>query len=164
MKRVFFFALAVCIGGYLYFGLPLPSSHTNDPRMSYVFAREGLGFASCVGYWEKSRKNLSIPLQENPNGPPGQLTISHFESNEVHQVASKLAEGRFDIVMPAISGLELRDSTNEEGCASDISQIVVVDDIALIHFSAPGGDIGVHAFHRGIFGWRAIERVHLGWW
>ena len=128
------------------------------------FAREGLGSAPCISYWGESKEELAIPLREAPNGPPGQLTASRFKSDEVRRVAPSLANGEFEVVKPKIEGIQIGPDTEGDWCGSSVSSVIVVDDVAIVSFSSPGGDRGAHAFHRGAFGWRSIERVHLGWW
>ena len=163
-KRYILLIVAISVGGYLYSGFPLPSSHTSDPRMAYIFAREGLGFAGCVNYYQPDRDMLTIPIREDPGGAPGTLTVGRFKSEKVRKFANQLSQGRFEIVTPQIAGIRLVGDTSEEYCGSWVSQIVVVEDLAIARFSSPGGDFGAYAFERGILGWRAVERVHLGWW
>lgn len=163
-KRYILLAVAIAVGGYLYSGLPLPSSHAGDPRIASVFAREGLGFGQCVTVGDESRDELVIPLKSDENGPPGQLTVSRFESQDVQRLATQLSSGEFAIVRPRVDGIQIGPDQEGDGCGAYISSMIVVDDIAIVRFSAPGGDIGAHAFQKGAFGWRSIERVHLGWW
>lgn len=160
MKKVIFLILVVAIGGYLYFGLPLPSSHSNDQRVAYVFAREGLGSAPCIHVDDESREDLLIPKSPDDDGPP-QLTQNYFDSEEIGLISSELASGDFEIVRPRVTGMRVVSGESDETCFSSIGPILVVDDIAIVHFMSPGGPIGSYVFKREFFGWRAIERV--GW-
>ena len=132
--------------------------------MAYIFAREGLGFADCVNYYHSDKDMLRIPIEEDPDGAPGILTVGRFKSEKVRKFADQLSQGRLEIVTPQIARIRLVGDTSEEYCGSSVSQIVVVNDLAVARFSSPGGDFGAYVFERGILGWRAVERVHLGWW
>ncbi|WP_432199672.1 hypothetical protein ACRAQ7_08105 [Erythrobacter sp. W53] len=160
--------MAVLVGGYFYFGLPLPSSHSDDPRVAYVFARESLGSAPCIHIRQENPADLLIPIEADENGPPGQLTQDSFDSEEVGLLSEKLASGEFQIVRPKIKGMRLvglnDDQYYEEACFSSIGSIIVAEDIAIVRFTSPNGPIGAYVFKREFFGWRAIERVWLGFW
>ena len=164
MKTRIFLFLAVVAGVYFYFGLPLPSSHSDDQRVAYVFAREGLGSADCINIGKESRDELAIPLEAAKDGPPGQLTQARFKSEEASELSEKLASGDFAVVHPKITGIRFGNYENGDWCGAWISPFIVAEDIAIVRFSSPGGAIGAHVFKREFFGWRSIERVHLAWW
>ena len=163
-KRYILLAAAAAVGGYLYSGLPLPSSHSDDSRIAYVFAREGLGSSQCVDVGIESRDELLIPLRQPDEGPPLQLNAQRFESDKVQRVAAQLASGDFTVVRPKVEGIQIGPDADQMSCFSSISSIIVVEDVAIVRYLSPRGTFGVYAFHKGMFGWRAVERVEMGWW
>ncbi|MGB7654681.1 MAG: hypothetical protein WBL74_04290 [Novosphingobium sp.] len=153
MKGAIFIALTLTGCGLL------PRTSTSNEVLDAVLIRED-PFGDCVTV---DGQTVIFEDIAGPNEPPGQLTPESFQDPGARAAAAAIAVSYRDHIWRRDKQTHFG-ARNAQDCTMDLAMPSYSVNFAFIHYSSPGGAVGVYVFRKDGTRWVAIEDKVLGAW